>query len=416
MTRPALPPLPLAAVRALALAAQRLTAPPDAALPVGVGAIADTVEQLGCVQIDTLQMVHRSHYLVLWSRIGRYDPADLDRLVYDPAERRLYEYWQHAASIIPLKHFRFSLPRMARHRDGDGWRGWDQQPENQRVIEQVRAHLQTHGGQRAGDFAYAGPKRGPWWDWKPVKAALEYLYDTGEVMIADRPGFQRVYDLRERVLPDWVDTTPPTREEMLRFRLEQAARAAGIATGSRIQTYAYLMRTESAPVLRALVEEGALVEVQAETLSGAAAPMLVHRDTLPLLEQARDGAIRPMRTTFLSPFDSLFWGSGRDERVWDFRYKLEAYIPASKRIYGYFCLPILHRDRLVGRFDPKLERKSGTLRLKALYLEPSAAPDDELIADVAAAMRDFLAFHDATDLVIERSDPTEFGDRLLAAL
>lgn len=410
-------PLPLAAARALALAAQRLITPLGATGPATPEAIYDTVEQLGCVQIDTLQMVRRSQYLVLWSRLGRYDPADFDRLIYNPAGRRLYEYWQHAASIIPLRHYRYSLPMMARFQNGHGWwPEWSRQPENRRLIEHVRTRIDAEGGLRAGDFQYDGPQRGPWWDWKPTKHALEHLYNAGELMIADRPNFQRVYDLRERVLPDWVDTTPPTHEEMLRFRLEQAARAAGIATGGQIASYAYLKRGESAPALRALVEQGALVEVETETLGGATAPMLVHRETLPQVEQAVDGAIRAGRTTFLSPFDSLFWASGRDEQVWGFRQKLEAYTPAPQRVWGYFCLPILHRDRLVGRFDPKLERKTGTLRLLALYLEPSAAPEDGLVADVAAALRDFLAFHDATDLVIERSDPSEFGDRLLAAL
>lgn len=407
---------PLTAVRTLALEAQRLTTPLPTPLSGDLETIYNTVEQLGCVQIDTLQMVRRSQYLVLWSRLGRYDPADFDRLIFDPAERRLYEYWQHAASIIPLKYYRYSLPLMARYRNGHGWREWDKQPENQALIAQARAHIQANGGVRAGDFEYNGSKRGPWWDWKPIKAALEHLYDTGEAMIADRPNFQRVYDLRERVLPEWVDTTEPTYEEMVSFRLEQAARAAGIATAPQLVSYAYLKRTESAQVLGSLMEQGALVEVEAETANGGTAPMLVHRETLPLLERALDGALVAERTTFLSPFDSLFWTTGRDEQVWGFRQRLEAYTPAPKRIWGYFCLPILHRDRLVGRFDPKLERKTGTLRLRALYLEPAVAPEEQVIAGVAAAMREFLAFHDAHDLVIERSDPDVFGDRLLAAL
>ena len=213
---------------------------------------------------------------------------------------------------------------------------------------------------RVGDFEYDGPKRGAWWDWKPIKGALEYLFDTGEAMIANRVQFQRVYDLRERVLPEWVDTTEPSFEEMVCFRIEQAARAAGIATDRQLVSYAFLKLKESAHALRALVEQGALVEVEAETMNGTAS-MWVHRDNLPLLERARDGALRAERTTFLSPFDSLFWTKGRDEQVWGFKQRLEAYVPAPKRIWGYFSLPILHRDRLVGRFDPKLDRKEGTL-------------------------------------------------------
>jgi hypothetical protein len=124
----------------------------------------------------------------------------------------------------------------------------------------------------------------------------------------------------------------------------------------------------------------------------------------------------PGRTTFLSPFDNLFWAQGRDQQLWDFRKALEAYTPANKRVYGYFCLPILHHDRLIGRFDPKLERKSKLLRIKALYLEPGISPEDELVAGTASALRDFLVFHGANDLVIERSQPAEFGTKLLSAL
>ncbi|MCZ7544129.1 MAG: winged helix DNA-binding domain-containing protein [Anaerolineae bacterium] len=134
------------------------------------------------------------------------------------------------------------------------------------------------------------------------------------------------------------------------------------------------------------------------------------------MRRAADGALPPRHTTFLSPFDSLFWARDRDMQFWEFRQVLECYKPEAQRIWGYYCLPILHRDRLVGRFDPKLERDTGTLRLKTLYLEPGVAPDEPLVAEVAAAMRDFMAFHDATDLVIERSDPLAFGAKLRAAL
>jgi uncharacterized protein YcaQ len=159
-----------------------------------------------------------------------------------------------------------------------------------------------------------------------------------------------------------------------------------------------------------------LVEIEAELADGESHTLVVHRDHLPALEQAADGALRAERTTFLSPFDSLFWARDCDQQVWGFRQTLEAYKPEPQRIWGYYCLPILHGDRLVGRFDPKLERKTGTLRLKALYLEPGIDPADDLIADIAGALRDFMAWHEARDLVIERSDPAEFGQKLLAAL
>ena len=135
-----------------------------------------------------------------------------------------------------------------------------------------------------------------------------------------------------------------------------------------------------------------------------------------MLEQAANGSLKAERTTFLSPFDNLFWAAHRDEMLWGFHQALECYLPAPKRVYGYFCLPILHKDRLVGRFDPKLERKDGILRIKALYLEPGVKAGEELVKDVATAMRDFMKFHDAKELVIERSEPASFGKKLLKAL
>lgn len=417
MTKPPLRTLPLSAARALALHAQGLTAPSGAESPPMLDALYETVTRLTCVQIDTLHVVRRSQYLVLWSRLGAYDPADFDRLIYDPAQRRLFEYWYHAASLVPLSEYRYRLETVRHFQDGGGWwPQWAEQPENRRIVEGVRARLLAEGALRAADFEHDGPRRESWWDWKPAKHALEYLYNTGEVMIADRVNFQRVYDLRERVLPDWVDTTPPTAEETHRHMLERAARALGIATAGQIADYAYMKRGDAAPALAALRKAGVLVEVAAETVSGEPARFLVHRDDLALAEQVADRAIVPARTTFLSPFDSLFWGKGRAAQLWSFTHVLEAYKRAPQRIWGYYCLPILHRDRLVGRFDPKLDRKAGRLRLEALHLEPGVAPDDALIRDVAATMRDFMAWHSATDLVIERSAPDGWGERLLAFL
>ena len=194
------------------------------------------------------------------------------------------------------------------------------------------------------------------------------------------------------------------------------ARARAARLGGHPAEYAYLLRSTARPHIETLLADGALVEIQGALADGRTATLVAHRDNLPLLEQAAGGALRAERTTFLSPFDSLFWAKGRDEDLWGFTQVLEAYKPAEQRIWGYFSLAILHRDRLVGRFDPKLERKNGTLRLEHLHLEPGVAPDEELLAGVAAAMRDFMAWHRATDLTVEHSSPPEFGERLLRAL
>ena len=406
----------LSSLRALALYTQKLHTTNHQPKP-DADALYDMVDSLGCVQIDTLQMVHRSQYLVLWSRLGSYDPGDFYSLVYG-SDRRLFEGWQHAASIIPLAEYRFQKPhqRSLKEEPSDWYTRWLTENNNSMMLNQVLERIQNEGGLRASDFKYEGPKRGSWWDWKPAKMALEYHFAFGNLMVADRPNFQRVYDLTSRILPDWVDLSEPTIEQRDRFWIERGVRALGVCDPAQAADYTWMKLGRARPIVKTLVKEGVLLEVEAELMGAQTETMLVHRDRLPLLERAASGEIQPRRTTFLSPFDSLFWARQRDRKLWGFRQSLEAYLPAAKRTYGYFCLPILHKDRLVGRFDPKLDRKANRLIIKALYLEPGIQPDDELIFCIAASLRDFMSFHNATDLSIERSDPLEFGRKLLAAL
>jgi hypothetical protein len=375
------------------------------------------VERLGCVQIDTLNLVRRSHYLVLWSRLGTYNPADFDSLVYNNEHRQLFEGWQRIASIIPIIDYRYQIPHQTRLRNdpSEGFTRWFDQ-EGMSLMNLVLERIRKEGALRAADFEYQGPKRGSWWDWKPAKTALEYLYAFGELMISNRVNFQRVYDLTERVLPAWVDIQPPTLAERDRYWVEQAALALGIGTPMQMIGYSYYKKGGLKPIQEGLVDEGVLVEVQAEQVDGSSQPMLVHQNKLGTLEHIAGGDIRAERTTFLSPFDNLFWAYGRDEQLWGFRQRLEAYLPAAKRTWGYFCLPILHKDRLVGRFDPKLERKTGVLRIKALYLEEGVELDEELVSEMAETMRDFMKFHNAKELVIEKSQPKGFGEKLLKAI
>lgn len=401
---------PLSALRAMVLQAQRLTTPNAASPAFTPGTVVDLVTALGYLQIDTLHVVNRAHYVTLWARFGSYDLDDFHRLVYTPGERRLYEGWGHAASFIPLEHYRYHRWRVSR-----GFREWLEKDGNRKLAEQTLERIRLEGGRRAADFEYTGPQRGAWYDWKPSKMALETLFAHGELMVADRVNFHRLYDVTQRVLPEWVDTTPVEPDQARRFCLEQAAKALAVFEPSHLTWYAYMMATPARPVLRALIEEGVLVEIQGETVHGVQTWM-VHRDSLPLLQRAAQGDIKPERTTFLAPFDSLFWAGERDQKLWGFNQVLECYKRPADRIYGYFCFPILHKDRLVGRFDPKLDRKSGVLYLNALYLEPGIQPDDELVAGVAAAMRDFLAWHGAKGLKIVKSDPPAFGEKLISVL
>jgi hypothetical protein len=403
---------PLNALRTMVLHIQHLAMPNDASPAPTPDAIVDLVTALGYVQIDTLNVVNRAHYLALWARFGSYNLADFDKLLYTADQRRLYEGWGHAASIIPLEHYRYHRWRMDRdHSFNPVFRDWLNKDGNRQLVDQVLARIRSEGGLRVGEFKHDGPQRGVWFDWKPPKMALEALFAWGDLMVADRVNFQRVYDVKERVLPEWVDTTPVPAEEARRFCLEQAAKALGVFDLRSLTFYAYMRATPVRSEVKALVEDGTLVEIQGESLKGVK-KWMVHRDNLLLLRRAADGEISAGRTTFLAPFDSLLWAPDRDQTLWSFKQLLESYKPAADRVYGYFCLPILYKDRLVGRFDPKLDRKSGVLSLNALYLEPGIEPDDELVSGVATAMRDFLAWHGAQSIRIEKSDPQDFGKKL----
>jgi uncharacterized protein YcaQ len=414
----------LEAIRALALHTQRLTTASRAAPIATPETIYDLVDQLGAVQIDSLQVVQRSHYLTLWSRLGCYDTAAFDRLIYgDPAQpqdrntRRLFEHWLHAACILPLTDYRYRLRHMRRMREtpANMTMLWLAQKGGTETLAYVLDRLRREGQLSIADFEYSGPQHSGWFDWKPVKTALEHLFACGELLIASRVNFQRVYDLRERVLPEWVDTREPTQEETWRYLLQRAVRALGICQASQAADSLHELKASWAkPIVEALIAEGVFVPVSATLSTGKTATLIVHRDNLSLLEQAADGAIVPRRTTFLNPFDNLFWPQGRDRQLWNFHHVLEAYKPEPKRTWGYFCLAILYRDRFIGRFDPVLDRQSGLLRLRALYLVPDVQPDEELMVELARAMRDFMAFHSATDLLIERSEPESFGTALAA--
>ena len=415
---------PLRAVRALALHPQGLCEPLRRGARPDAECVYTAIERVGWVQIDTLQVVRRAQYLTLWSRLGTYDPAHLDRLLFDGGSsgpdngRRLFEYWMHAACIIPLRHYRLAMPMMRRRAEGrSGWhRRWVGDGAKARLLRTVLARIEAKGPLRPADIRTEKKQPGTWWNWDDAKIALEHLYDTGELAICNRVNFQRVYDLRDRVLPACVDRREPDPEKATRALLEIASKALGICTPAQVAHYFHAKQAHARPLVDRLIAAGSLVTVIARLADGADHELVVHRDNLALLQRAADGDLRPRRTTFLSPFDSLFWANGRDLQLWRFRQVLECYKPQPQREWGYFCLPILDRDRLAGRFDPKLERATGLLRLKKLYLEPGVRPSARLATSVARALRDFMRFHGAADLAVEHSEPPDFAARLTAAL
>lgn len=406
---------PNSALRTLALHTQKLDTPNGSEPAPSHDSVYETVDQLGAVQIDTLQMVARAHYLTLWSRHGTYPLATIDELF--ATEKRLFEGWYHAACYLPIHEYRYQMPRQRKVREnGHSWYArWITDAKNREMVSAVVERIRAEGGLRVSDFEHPEQRRGSWWDWKPAKVALEYAYAYGDLMIARREKFQRVYDLTERVLPAWVDTTEPDQDECNRFFVERGAKAIGVGLARNPGDYTWMNVTTSRPIVKELLKSGVLVEITGETVTGPQS-LIVHRDNLPLLERAASGDLRAERTTFLNPWDNFWWAQDRDEALWGFQHLIELYVPEPKRLYGYYLMPILHKDRLVGRLDPKLERKTGTLVLKALSLEPGIEPDDLLVADVAVALRDFMKFHQARNLVVQKSTSPEFAKKLQQAV
>jgi uncharacterized protein YcaQ len=355
--------------------------------------VLEAVRRMHLLQIDTIHVVARSPYLVLWSRLGDYQPGWLDELL---AEGALFEYWAHAMCFLPIEDYPLYRRRMLDAIENRGgpvkWAmKWSQ--EHPEIMERVRSHLGENGEVRSVEFENKARPPGGWWNWKEEKNALEALLLTGEAMIARRQNFQRVYVLRERILPGWDDTGIPSTEEMRRTLTLRAVRVLGIAFPAWISDYFRQPKKGMPQRLETMVADGLLLRVEVEGYEG---PAYIHPDRLDLLEEASSEDREPTLTTLLSPFDPLVWDRQRARELFDFDYTIECYTPAPKRRYGYFTLPILHRGRLIGRLDPKAHRAQGLFEIKALHLEPSVPVSEELIADLAAVLRHLAAWHNPT--------------------
>lgn len=398
--------LSLAAARALHLAAQGMLQPRRRkAVKLDVMA---AIRAMGVLQIDTISVVARSPYLVLWSRLGDYDPAWLDQHL---AEGRLFEYWAHEACFVPIEDY-----GLYRHRMLDpsalGWKysaSW--MTERAAEVAAVLAHIGQHGPTRSADFGRTDGQAGAWWGWKSEKRSLELLFTTGRLMIARRHNFQRVYDLAERVHPAWDDSQlapePATRRDLVL----SAVKALGVCKAAWIPDYHRTRRPH--PDAAALADQGLLLRVQ---VAGWDAPAYVHPDHLALARQAAAGALTPTVTTLLSPFDPIVWDRKRALELFGFDYRLECYTPAAQRQHGYFTLPILRRGALVGRVDAKAHRRDGVFELKSLTLEAHVRTSARLCSDIAAAVWRCARWHGCADVTLTHANPPAFAAQLEHAL
>ncbi len=390
------------------LAAQGLDSVPRRAIKDDVRRV---IQKMGVLQIDSISVVARSPYLVLWSRLGHYDPIWLDELL---AEGALFEYWSHAACFLPIEDYGLYRGRMldGRQKTVDWMRA---HPEE---IGRVMGRIRENGQTRSVEFERTDGKAGGWWEWKPEKRALEHLFAAGELMIRRRdPNFHRVYDLRERILehalPGWEDALAPTPEEVRRTLALRAVKALGVAVARWVPDYYRTPKKGVADLLDELADEGSLLRAGIEGLDGTA---YVHAENAALAEMVLSGQSKPSRTTLLSPFDPVVWDRARASELFGFDYKIEVYTPAAKRRYGYYSLPILHRGALVGRLDAKAHRKQGVFEVRALHLEPETPVEDGLAAGLAGALRDCAGWHGTPEVRVNRSEPSEFAGPLRSSL
>jgi uncharacterized protein YcaQ len=389
--------LSLAEARRMALAAQGFTGVNRSANP-GWARMDAALRRLHLLQIDSVNVLTRAHYLPLYSRLGPYAQRTLDERSFGAKKRALFECWAHEASLLPFALHPLMRWRMARARAGDGTYAQMNRfgREERRYLKQVLDFISRHGPAAASEVPGGGKAEGGWWGWSRGKLALETLFDQGLVTAATRRGFERLYDVPERVIPaDTLNLPTPGESDAIRQLMAKSAEALGIATESDLRDYFRLPLAEARTALAELVEDGTLISIAVE---GWKQKAYRHRDAR-LPRRAGGQAL-------LSPFDPLVWERARAERLFNFRYRLEIYTPAAQRTYGYYVLPFLHHDRLAARVCLKADRHAGVLRANAAHHEADADPGEtaealaaELqlmgqwlgLAGVEAAPRGYLA-------------------------
>lgn len=364
--------LSLKQVRRLALAAQGFSGRQPPAI-IKASHVARLIQRLGVLQIDSVNALVRSHYLPLYSRLGNYAPTLLDQAAWSEGRHRtLFEYWGHEASLLPVELYPLMRWRMQRAARGEGI--YQQMArfgrEQQTVIAQVLQMVRERGALGAGSISTRQERAGPWWDWSAEKHALEWLFAAGEVTVAGRRGFERLYDLPERVLPSAVLDHPELAEaDAQRGLLLHAVKALGVGTEKDIRDY---FRQDPAPAkvaIAELLEAGAIQVVQVESWKQPAYALPELK--IPRMVEA---------SALLSPFDSLIWERARTERLFDFRYRLEIYTPQAKRVYGYYVLPFLYNEHIAARIDLRAERAPGRLAVHAVHEEEKGLDEEGMHA------------------------------------
>ncbi|HEX4826278.1 MAG TPA: crosslink repair DNA glycosylase YcaQ family protein [Candidatus Polarisedimenticolaceae bacterium] len=406
--------IPLRAVAALFLERQHLRDPRRRRLTERnlVRFASDT----GGIQLDSINVIDRAHYLTVWSRFGPYDRRVLDRLVYE--RRAMFEYWAHAACLVPTDHFghwrRAMLDYSLRSR---AWGKWLR--KNAALVAQVEAEITTRGPLGNADFGNDRKRRGGgWWNWKPATHALDYLWMSGRTMIHSRVHFQKRFDLAPRVMGEALAAEPPRADEFRRWHLRRSLHAMGAATATDLRMYLTFPRTEIRERRKALAEALAAGEVVEVAVEHGTTPWFALADDLPALRAAAQRRVAARGTTLLAPFDSFLWHRERAQRLFGFDYRVEVYTPGHKRVHGYYVLPLFHDGQLIGRIDAKTHRAERLLEIRQIHFEPWFARgkrppaadwgslDRDLALDGAAdAFRSLATFVGAETITLGRVSP-----------
>lgn len=383
--------------RKLVLHSQQLaTATPSGS---AIAATLSAIEHLGYIQIDTISAIQRAHHHTLWNRNSRYDATQLDQLL---ASKQVFEYWSHAAAYLPMRDYRYSLPR--KHAIASGEQGHWYEPDKP-LMKAVLKRIASEGPLMAKDFEYRGEKLGDWRS-KPAKRALECLYMRGDLMISERRNFHKVYELTERVLGPTVDTTAPTTEEYGRFLISRYLQANGLGQPAEIS---YLRKNTKPLVvtsLQSMLADGELVQLDVGGNQYVALPRSLALLNTPL---ARN------KLSILSPFDNLLIQRKRMQTLFNFDYLIECYVPENKRQYGYFSLPILWNGKLVARMDCKADRRESHLHIIHLAVESSLENIDGLARALCKKLPSFMQFNHCTQLSLHKASPKSYQAALKTA-
>lgn len=374
--------------RVLAITCQGLLQPES---NKGKTSVLKTIESLGYVQIDTLAVIARAHHHTLWSRLPHYQENQLSALL---EEKSIFEYWSHAASYLPMSDYRYSLPRKKAYENGKShW--FDQDKKMKKfVLDRIKAE----GPLQSKDFEFKREGPGNWYEWKPAKKALEQLFMEGKLMVSKRQGFQKVYDLTERILPIGTDTSLPTEKEISQHLIRKAIQAYGLVNENEISYLRSNHKQSVKSTLAQMLKDGELEEIRVE---GVDKPYFIERNKTSFKTKAKSNNIKSIH--ILSPFDNLVIQRKRVQTLFNFDYMVECYLPEAKRKYGYFTLPILYGTDFIGRLDPKADRASKTFYIKSIHFEKTVKPDSILNNTFALKLKEFAAFNDCDKIVIEKA-------------